>query len=303
MINYYKILGLETYASVSVAKSAYKKLIKIYHPDISDSPDAEEMTRLLNKAKDHVGTALAKEKYDRKLKLAYLREIQRLSGLRTTPTPAAVRPTKTDLQEKIKIAKLNRKRKVKYNYERSLKLLPNPFRNIGIVLLILWSMQLIYSHYFFHYGSFDRTLVILGIGLMFIGMTFAASEVYTKYIIKSLKTNIAFNFEVRIGYTLILGFILSIAAISGLNEYREYYHLKNNYDYALATIDYKASLYGFTVVKYEVDGTMYFKRLDVETNQLIKLNNSRTAVKYAKINPIICEHVTPYQGYLLPRDL
>jgi hypothetical protein len=57
------------------------------------------------------------------------------------------------------------------------------------------------------------------------------------------------------------------------------------------------------VVKYEVDGTMYFKRLDVETNQLIKLNNSRTAVKYAKINPIICEHVTPYQGYLLPRDL
>jgi hypothetical protein len=138
---------------------------------------------------------------------------------------------------------------------------------------------------------------------MFIGMTFAASEVYTKYIIKSLKTDINFNFEVRIGYTLILGFILSIAAISGLNEYREYYHLKNNYDYALATIDYKASLYGFTVVKYEVDGTMYFKRLDVETNQLIKLNNSRTAVKYARINPIICQHVTPYEGYLLPRDL
>jgi DnaJ-class molecular chaperone len=112
VVNYYKILGLETYASVSVAKSAYKKLIKIYHPDISDSPNAEEMTRLLNRAKDHVGTALAKEKYDRKLKLAYLREIQRLSGLRTTPTPAAVRPTKTDLQEKNSQTKPQAKSKI-----------------------------------------------------------------------------------------------------------------------------------------------------------------------------------------------
>ena len=302
MINYYKILGIETYASVSDAKDAYKKLIKVYHPDVSDSPDAEEMTRLLNVAKDHTCSEEAKDTYDRKLKLAYLLEIQRLSGTRTTPSTKK-KTTRADLRAKIKKAKLERKRKIKYNYERSLKVLPQPYRNIGIVLLILWSMQLIYSHYFFHYGSFDRTLVIVGIGLLFIGMTFAASEVYTKYIIKSLQTNIDFNFEARIGYSLVLGFILSLAAISGLNEYREYYHLKNHYDYALATIDYKASLFGFTVVKYTVDGQVYFKRLDVETDQLIKLNNRRTAVKYAKINPIICEHVTPYQGYLLPRDL
>ena len=303
MINYYKILGLETYASVSEVKIAYKKLIKEYHPDVSNDPDAETMTRLLNVAKDHLITEQAKEKYDRDLKLAYLKEIHRLSGEKQMPTAVNTPLTTEEIREKIKKAKLDRKRRIKYNYERSLKLFPQPYRSLGIALLILWSIQLIYSHYFFHYGSFDRTLVIVGIGLMFIGMTFAASEVYTHYIIKSLKTNIDYNFEVRIGWTLVLGFILSLSAISGLNEYREYYHLKYNYDYALATIDYKASLYGLTVVKYTVNGKMYYKKLEAGTEDLIRLNNKRTAVKYAKVNPIICEHVTPYQGYLLPREL
>ena len=72
MINYYKILGLENYASVAVVKVAYKKLIKQYHPDVSSYPDAEEMTRYLNLAKDFLGSQESKDNYDRQLKLAYL---------------------------------------------------------------------------------------------------------------------------------------------------------------------------------------------------------------------------------------
>ena len=78
MINYYKILGLENYASVADVKTAYKKLIKQYHPDVSSDSDAEEMTRYLNHAKEFLGNQASKENYDRQLKLAYLVEINRL---------------------------------------------------------------------------------------------------------------------------------------------------------------------------------------------------------------------------------
>ncbi|MFT6745283.1 MAG: DnaJ-class molecular chaperone, partial [Bacteroidia bacterium] len=78
MVNYYKILGLENYASVAEVKHAYKTKIKLFHPDVSTEPDAEEMTRYLNLAKEQLDTEENKTAYDRQLKLAYLIEIKRL---------------------------------------------------------------------------------------------------------------------------------------------------------------------------------------------------------------------------------
>lgn len=302
MTNYYKILGLPTYASIADVKEAYKAKIKLYHPDISNEPDAEEMTKYLNLAKGNLDTPLAKEIYDRKLKRAYLREIQRI----TKNTPQAATPhtiTKEELQEKIRQNKEARKKQIKARYERSLNYFPKKFRKPGYILLMIWGLQLIYSHYFFYYGSLDRTLVILGIGIFFIGICFGASEVYTHYVISSITHKTPHNFERKIGITLVLGFLLGLAAVVSLNEYREYYHLKNNSAYTLATIDYGASLHGLTVVRYEVDDKVYFKKLDVSLSDIIKLSNNVTAVKFAVVNPLICTNVTKEEVKYLTREL
>lgn len=299
MTNYYKILGLPTYASIAEVKEAYKAKIKQYHPDISNEPDAEEMTKYLNLAKGNLDTPQAKEIYDRKLKLAYLREIQRITK---TAKPTQQRPT-VDLQERIRRSKEAHKWRVKNRYEKNLEYFPKKFRLPGCILLMAWGLQLIYSHYFFYFGSMDRTLVILGVGIFFIGASFGASEMYTKYIIQSIDKKVPRNFELKIGLTLVLGFALGIGLVAGLNEYREYYHLKNNYAYTIATIDYNASIYGLTVVRYEVDDKVYFKKLDVELKSLLRLDNKYTAIKYAVVDPLIVTTATAEEVKYLPVEL
>lgn len=298
MTNYYKILGLPTYASITEVKEAYKTKIKQYHPDISSEPNAEEMTKYLNLAKGNLDTPAAKAAYDQKLKLAYLREIQRLTNKSTPP-----KTNKIDLQERVRRSKEARKWRVKRRYEKSLRYLPKKIRKIGVVLLMIWGLQLIYSHYFFYFGSLDRILVILGIGIFFTGASFAASEAYTHYIIASIRQRVPHRFEQKIGFYFIAGVMLGLVLVSGLNEFRAYYHLKHNYAYTLATIDYEASLNQRTVVRYEVANQVYYKQLDVDIRSLLRLNNSRTAIKYALVNPLICTAVDATEAHLLPREL
>jgi hypothetical protein len=47
---FYKILGLRTGASPAEIKSAYRKLVKLYHPDRDQSPDTAEMYREIRAA-------------------------------------------------------------------------------------------------------------------------------------------------------------------------------------------------------------------------------------------------------------
>lgn len=48
--DYYKIMGLERDASQDDVKKAYRRLARKYHPDVSDSPDAEKLFKDLGEA-------------------------------------------------------------------------------------------------------------------------------------------------------------------------------------------------------------------------------------------------------------
>lgn len=296
MTNYYKILGLPTYASIAEVKEAYKAKIKQYHPDISNAPDAEEMTKYLNLAKGNLDTIEAKERYDRRLKLAYLQEIQKL----TKNAAPQRKKTTVNVQERIRRSKEARKWRVKQRYEKNLEYFPKKFRLPGCILLIMWGLQLMYSHYFFYYGSMDRTLVIVGIGIFFMGASFGASEMYTNYVIQSIRQRVPHNFEQKIGISLVLGFVLGIGLVISINEYRAYYHLMHNYAYTTATIDYNASLNGLTVVRYEVDDKVYYKKLDVDLKTIHRLTSKKTAIRYAVVNPLIVSSVTAEEVRYLP---
>lgn len=286
MTNYYTILGVANYASIQEVKEAYKAKIKLYHPDINIAPDAEEISKHLNLAKEYLGTAEAKDAYDQKLKLAYLLEKQRIAR-----THQETKLT-TNLHKRMQRSKEARKWRIKIRYENSLKYLSKPFRLWGCVLLTLWGLQLIYSHYFFYYGSLDRLLVFIGVGIFFLGASLGASEVYTRFVIRSIAQKVPNNFEQKIGITYVSVFLLGLGMVAGLNEYRANYHLTHHSAYTTATIDFAASLYGQTVVRYEINKKVYFKKLNVDLRKIVRLKDGKTIVKYAEVNPLICTGAT-----------
>lgn len=50
----YEILGLDTNAALGDAKTAYRELVKVYHPDKNLAPNAAVMFRLIKDAWEYI---------------------------------------------------------------------------------------------------------------------------------------------------------------------------------------------------------------------------------------------------------
>lgn len=68
MINHYKILEIPNYSTYAKVRKAYIAKMKLYHPDLNKSPEAEELSKQINVAKEALETSTRKSEYDRKLK-------------------------------------------------------------------------------------------------------------------------------------------------------------------------------------------------------------------------------------------
>jgi len=61
---YYDILGVKVRATKEEIKAAYRKLVRVYHPDISQEPGAEEKFKKINKAFSTLLDDIERLKYD-----------------------------------------------------------------------------------------------------------------------------------------------------------------------------------------------------------------------------------------------
>lgn len=66
--DYYKIMGVSPDASEKDIKTAYRKLARKYHPDISKEPDAEERFKEMGEAYDVLRDTKKRAEYDQYLK-------------------------------------------------------------------------------------------------------------------------------------------------------------------------------------------------------------------------------------------
>jgi len=292
LINYYKILGLENYASVAVVKVAYKKLIKQYHPDVSSDPDAEEMTRYLNLAKDFLGSQESKDNYDRQLKLAYLIEINRLRNQSNQSKPKKNTYWKSlSVDERKSRIDEARKIKIKEKYERGLSVFPLLYRLFGIIVFLVWGLQVMFSNYFLSYTANAYIWAVLGYFIFGGTLAVSASEAYTYLTTKSLHKPIGFNFEKWIAVSFVSLFLFGIVSVSILNSVRKSYLINNDFDYTTAIIDFERSSLDRLIISYEVNQNEYIKRVDVSFNEVVKLSKDRIVLKFARVNPLICEVV------------
>lgn len=62
--DYYKILGVEPTADTKAIKSAYRKLARKYHPDVSEERDAENRFKEVTEAYEVLGDANKRAEYD-----------------------------------------------------------------------------------------------------------------------------------------------------------------------------------------------------------------------------------------------
>jgi len=68
VVNYYETLNLPNNATVDQIKDAYKRLIKLYHPDFYKEPDARDKTDLIITAKNTLLDPNRRAEYDNSLK-------------------------------------------------------------------------------------------------------------------------------------------------------------------------------------------------------------------------------------------
>ena len=85
--------------------------------------------------------------------------------------------------------------------------------------------------------------------------------------------------------------VIGIVGVSILNSVRKSYLISNDFDYTTAIIDFERSSLDRLIVSYEVNQNEYIKRMDVSFNEVVKLSKDRIVLRFARINPLICEVV------------
>ncbi len=304
MINYYKILDLDNYASLQEVKTAYKDKIRIYHPDINPSEEAEDIAKLLNVAKDHLGTAAKKSQYDRQLKIAYLAEISRLSNqVNISQQDGRSFWQNLSQSERKKRSEEAKAIRAKQAYQASLIKFPLAYRFIGSILLMLWGLQVFYSNYFLMYPGYESVKIAFGIMLFIAGVATTTNEFYKHYSYKALDNYIGINYSNIARFFFFLSIPVGIFLVINLNQYRKDYLLKNHFEYYQASIQKELTRGGKTVYRYTIDGKTYYKSTRGVKHGYIKVGRDKMLIIYAKSDPKIARPVAPDEVYSLPRQL
>jgi len=91
LLEHYKVLGVNVGAGIADVTSSYKRLCRIYHPDVSDDPGSEELMKRIN-----IAYTVLREKFRRE---AAVRDRQPYTRTARRYASAEPRPVGTDIRK------------------------------------------------------------------------------------------------------------------------------------------------------------------------------------------------------------
>ena len=196
MVNHYQVLGIPNYSSVREVRKAYIAQIRKYHPDVNKSPKAEELSKLLNVAKEALETEERKAIYDRQLR-NYLNY-----GQRTTYTPPRQKPVSPEEQKRQwqEMMRQRKARSARYkakrasdDYKDSLKYFPIQLRyGLGALVYVGGLVLLIGNPYEINFFFLFAVSIPL-----FIGSTVVSASAYRHISAFNDISKLPYNLEKR----------------------------------------------------------------------------------------------------------
>lgn len=235
MINYYRILQLDDYSEVSVVKRQYRKLAKLYHPDVNtDNPEAEEIIKIINKAHSTLTNPKEKVAYDDMLRGAYFLDQFKQAG--TQVDEAAIRRERA--REFIK----QKLREELREFETGLRKFPAIYRYGLGILAALTGLQMVFSNWYVNLTEQGYTLVALGylLFLMSCGYIFQFYDRHLWYRSQIATGKLPFNKVSPMAIFLII-LVMGPAGTWLLSEYRKNYHLDHYQAIAVGRVIYITS--------------------------------------------------------------
>ena len=283
MVNYYKILGLPNYASITQIKDAYKAKAKEFHPDTNPQyANNLDYIKNINLAKAELFDPQKKRAYDLKLKYSFVVD-SKVSPYKTrNSNPADGRKKRRDaiLHQQLLI----KKRK----YIRKMEKFPFPLRMVGAVVFLLWGIQLIFYNIVAN-DEVDQFLMrFLGGVLITMSSYIITNLYYKRKYFKNVSHPVKYNFELRSLAIFLFSLIGSIALAFGMKSARETYHLKHYPQYIWATkISNDRNNY---MIRYYHGGEFYFKERAISM-KYVKNAKGQLLVKISSHDPRIMEIV------------
>lgn len=291
MINYYKILQIDDYSDVPVVKRQYRRLAKLYHPDVNpDHPEAEEIIKLINTANTILSDPQSKYRYDLQLKHAY--ELVRSGYVEPSVDEVALRRQR--MQDIIR-------RKLRDDikkFEKDISIFPVFYRyGLGITIG-LWGLQMIYSNWFVNLLYEGYTVLVFGF-IIFVGAASLTAQFYDRHRWYLAQTNRNKQVVKRSRMKLkpmTLFMIILIGGpilIFGISVLRKSYHLSTYGEIAVGRILYVVNgnsiRYQFTTRENE---RVIKNEFTWDADDRMEKNNI-IYVKYSKHDPTIAEIIWP----------
>ncbi len=277
--SFYKVLGLQDYASLTEVRRAFKQLAVRYHPDKNPgNRQAEEVFKEISNAYNVLGEAESKQHYDIKLSglNMYLKE---------NKEEDVEERRKKMREELLRRRKKRDEDKIIDDWNSLNKGTPLWMRHLLNYALIATGAIFIFRNWFYTMETHAPAYVVFAIVFLIAGNVREQNLRYTHYLYRELKGELNFSIPKRIVRNLLIGIVIGAGSGIAGAHLMALYHFKNYSVITEAEIVVKYNGGWMYQYKYTVDGKDYHKPLP---RRYIYRNKpyEPLRVRYSSVNPV-----------------
>ncbi|MHB1278977.1 MAG: J domain-containing protein [Bacteroidia bacterium] len=277
--SFYKVLGLQDYASLSEVRRAFKQLAVRYHPDKNPgNRQAEEVFKEISNAYNVLGEAESKQHYDIKLSglNMYLKE---------NKEDDVEERRKKMREELLRHRKKKEEDKIIDDWNRLNKGTPLWIRHLLNYALIATGAVFIFQNWFYTMETKAPVYIVFAIIFLIVGNIREQNLRYTRYLYRELKGELNFSIPKRIVRNLLIGMVIGAGSGIAGAHLMALYHFENYSMITEAEIVVRYNGGWMYQYKYTVNGKDYHKPLPERFIANYQMDKP-LRVRYSSANPV-----------------